>query len=52
MSSVELTITYHRSWMAAANKVELEHSNFVPKLASCYKDLERPNRLVLIDKLG
>jgi hypothetical protein len=36
--------------MAVANKVELEHGNFVPELASCDKDLERLNRLVLIDK--
>ncbi len=46
-----MTNNYRRSWLSAANKTELEHSNFVLKLASCYKDLERLNRLVLNDKL-
>jgi hypothetical protein len=49
--AVELTPKHHRSWMAAADKFEWEHSNFVPKLASCHVDLERLNGLVLNDKL-
>jgi hypothetical protein len=50
-SAGELTTKDHRFWMAAANKIGVEPSNFVPKLASCYKGLERLNRFVLNGKL-